>query len=354
MRSYDVTVFDRPLERSERPTPEPTGEEVLVKVTAAGVCHSDLHICEGFFDLGGGKKLEMGARGVNLPLTMGHEIAGEIVAAGPDSEAVNPGRKVVVFPWIGCGKCPICARGDEQNCSRPRSLGIYRGGGYATHVLVPHARYLLDMGDLKPEVAAPYACSGLTTYSALRKIDPRVLREEPILVIGAGGLGLMCLGIMKALGAHGAVVADIDAGKREAAMQAGALAAVDPRAPDAVKQVRALSRDNFGVYAAVDYVGATSTVQLGIDSTIKGGHVVVVGLIGGEITISTPLFPQKALKLQGSYVGSLSELRELLDIARAGRIPQVPTTTRPLDEANAALDDLRQGRVIGRQVLVAA
>ena len=144
MRSYDVTVFDRPLQKNERPTPQPSGEEVLVKVTAAGVCHSDLHICEGFFDLGGGKKLEMGARGVNLPLTMGHEIAGEIVVAGPDSETVTPGKKVVVFPWIGCGKCPICQRGDEQNCSRPRSLGIYRGGGYATHVLVPHARYLLD------------------------------------------------------------------------------------------------------------------------------------------------------------------------------------------------------------------
>jgi D-arabinose 1-dehydrogenase-like Zn-dependent alcohol dehydrogenase len=221
-------------------------------------------------------------------------------------------------------------------------------------VLVPHARYLLDMGDLKPEVAAPYACSGLTTYSALRKLDPRVLEEEPILVIGAGGLGLMCLGILKALGGHGAVVADIDAGKREAAMQAGAIAVVDPREPDAVKQIRALSRDGFGVYAAIDYVGAAATVQLGIDSTIKGGHVVVVGLIGGEITISTPMLPQKALKLQGSYVGSLAELRELLEIARAGRISQVPTTTRPLDEANTALDDLRQGRVIGRTVLVAA
>jgi propanol-preferring alcohol dehydrogenase len=354
MRSYDVTVFDRPLQKSERPTPQPTGEEVLVKVTAAGVCHSDLHICEGFFDLGGGKKLEMGARGVNLPLTMGHEIAGEIVSAGPDSAPVTAGRKIVVFPWIGCGKCPICERGDEQNCSRPRSLGIYRGGGYATHVLVPHARYLLDAGDLPPEVAAPYACSGLTTYSALKKLDPRVLKEEPILVIGAGGLGLMCLGVMKAMGPHGAIVADIDAGKREAAMKAGALAVVDPRAPDAVKQIRALSRVGMGVYGAIDYVGAQSTVQLGIDATIKGGHVVVVGLIGGEITISTPLLPQKALKLQGSYVGSLAELQELLEMAKAKKIPQVPTRTRPLDEANAALDDLRQGRVIGRTVLVAA
>src|SRR5436305_12898839 len=226
MRSYDVTVFDRPLQKSERPTPEPTGEEVLVKVTAAGVCHSDLHICEGFFDLGGGKKLEMGARGVNLPLTMGHEIAGEIVSAGPDSEAVTPGRKVVVFPWIGCGKCPICARGDEQNCSRPRSLGIYRGGGYATHVLVPHARYLPDMGDLKPEVAAPYACSGLTTYSALKKLEARVLKEEPILIIGAGGLGLMCLGFLTALGAHGSLDSDLYAGWRAVAMREGALEAI--------------------------------------------------------------------------------------------------------------------------------
>jgi propanol-preferring alcohol dehydrogenase len=353
MRSYDVTVFDKPLQRSDRPTPEPTGAEVLVKVHAAGVCHSDLHICEGFFDLGGGKKLEMAGRGVNLPLTMGHEIAGEIVSAGPESEKVTPGRKVVVFPWIGCGHCPICARGDEQNCSRPRSLGIYRGGGYATHVLVPDARYLLDAGDLPPEIAAPFACSGLTTYSALRKLDPRVLREEPILVIGAGGLGLMCLAVMKALSAKGAIVVDIDAGKREAAMAAGALAAIDPKAPDAVKQIRALSGDGFGVYGAIDLVGAGSTVQLGIDSLIKGGHLVVVGLIGGEITLSTPLIPQRALILQGSYVGSLAELGELLDIARNGKIPRIPTTTRPLDEANAALDDLRKGRVLGRTVLTA-
>ena len=285
---------------------------------------------------------------------MGHEIAGEIVSAGPNSEKVTPGDKVVVFPWIGCGKCPICQRGDEQNCSRPRSLGIYRGGGYATHVLVPHARYLLDMGDLKPEVAAPYACSGLTTYSALKKLDARVLKEEPILIIGAGGLGLMCLGIMKALGAHGAVVADIDAGKREAAMQAGALAVVDPRAP------RRGEADQRAVARWVRGLCGDRLCRRGVDRAARdrfdhqrrprgGGR-----LIGGEITISTPLLPQKALKLQGSYVGSLAELRELLDIARAGKIPQVPTVTRPLDEANAALDDLRQGRVIGRQVLVAA
>src|SRR3974390_3407909 len=107
MRSYDVTVFDAPLQLSERPTPEPTGEEVLVRITAAGVCHSDLHICEGFYDLGGGKKLNMAERGMKLPITMGHEIAGEIVLAGPQSAPVTPGEKVVVYPWIGCGQCAV-------------------------------------------------------------------------------------------------------------------------------------------------------------------------------------------------------------------------------------------------------
>ena len=137
MRSYQVTVFDTPLVAKDQPTPEPTGAEVLVKITAAGVCHSDIHICEGFYDFGDGKKFHMGDRGLTLPLTMGHEIAGEIVSAGPDSEPVTAGEPVVVYPWIGCGTCRTCLRGDENLCAKPRFLGVFRGGGYATHVVVP-------------------------------------------------------------------------------------------------------------------------------------------------------------------------------------------------------------------------
>ncbi len=351
MRSYDVTVFDSPLQLTERPTPQPVGEEVLVKIDAAGVCHSDIHICEGFYDLGGGKKLRMGERGVTLPLTMGHEIAGEIVAAGPDSAPVKAGERVVVYPWIGCGKCATCARGDENLCLKSRFLGVFRGGGYATHVVVPHKRYCLPIGDMDTTVAAPYACSGLTTFSALNKISRATLLEEPIVVIGAGGLGLMCLTIMQAMGAKGAIIADIDPAKRDAAIKAGAIAAIDPASPDAVARIRALTPGEAGAVAAIDLVGAGSTVQLGLDSIARGGKVIVVGLMGGEITLSTPLIPQRALTLQGSYVGTLKELEELMALVATGRVPRVPTTERPLDDANAALNELRAGNVVGRIVL---
>ncbi len=351
MRSYDVTVFDGPLQLAERPTPTPQGEEVLVKITAAGVCHSDIHICEGFYDLGGGKKLNMGDRGVKLPLTMGHEIAGEIVSGGPDAGPVKAGQRVVVYPWIGCGKCPTCARGDENLCLQSRFLGIFRGGGYATHVLVPHKRYCLDIGDMDASLAAPYACSGLTTYSALNKIGAKTLQAEPIVVIGAGGLGLMCLTLMQAMGAKGAIVVDIDQAKRAAAMQAGALAAIDPTAADAVAQIKALTPGGVGAVAVIDLVGAGKTVQLGLDVMARGGRVIVVGLMGGDVTIPTPTIPQRAMTLQGSYVGNLEELKELMALVATGKVPAVPLIERPLDQADASLNDLRAGKVVGRIIL---
>jgi D-arabinose 1-dehydrogenase-like Zn-dependent alcohol dehydrogenase len=351
MRSYDVTTFESPMELSERPTPEPVGEEVLIKILAAGVCHSDLHICDGYYDLGGGKKLRMGDRGVALPITMGHEIAGEVAALGPNAKGLKVGQRVVVYPWMGCGQCGACARGDENLCIKPGFLGIFRRGGYATHCISPHARYCLPIGDLDPVVAAPYACSGVTTYSALNKFDRATLRNEPIVVIGAGGLGLMCLSVMKALGAKGAIVVDIDPVKRAAALKAGALAAIDANAPDAVAQIQALTRDGIGAVGVVDLVGAGSSVQLAMASVARGGRIVVVGLIGGEVTIPVPTLPQRAMILQGSYVGNLQELTDLMAIVARGEIVNIPTQTRPLEGAQSALDDLRAGKVIGRIVL---
>ena len=351
MLSYAVTVFDGPLQRAERPTPQPTGTEVLVKIEAAGVCHSDLHICEGFYDLGGGKKLTLADRGVALPLVMGHEIAGEIVSAGPDSAPVKTGEKVVVHPWIGCGHCAACKRDEENLCIKPRFLGVFVDGGYSTHVLAPHARYCLPTGGLSPQIAAPYACSGLTTFSALNKIDRAKLTSEPIIVIGAGGLGLMCLTLMKAMSAKGAIVVDTDETKRDAAMAAGAIAFVHGGAADAAAQVRALTPDGQGAIAAIDLVGARPSLQLAIDSTTKGGKIVVVGLIGGEITMPIPVLPQRALTIQGSYVGSLPEMKALMALVASGKVPPMPVSALPLDKANDALAALKAGKVVGRLVL---
>ena len=351
MRSYQVTVFDTPLEPREQPTPEPTGAEVLVKITAAGVCHSDLHICEGFYDFGGGKKFHMGERGLGLPLTMGHEIAGEIVSAGPDSEPVKAGEPVVIYPWIGCGACRVCKRGDENLCLKPRFLGIYRGGGYATHVLVPHKRYCLPTHGLSPEIAAPYACSGVTTWAAIHKIAKDTRENDPILVIGAGGLGLMCVSLIKAMGLKGAIVADLDADKRKVALEAGALAAVDPRHPGAIDEVKKMTADGLGILGAIDLVGAPSSLQFAMDCATKSAEIIVVGLIGGAITIPTPTIPQRAMTIRGSYVGNLGDLDALLKFVAEKHPVTIPTKTVPLEEVNAALTALKAGKVSGRIVL---
>lgn len=132
MISYDLQQFGAPLVRNERPTPAPQGSEVLVRVLASGVCHSDIHIRHGYYDMGNGKRLNMGERGAMLPLTMGHETAGEIVAAGPEAGNVQIGQRVVVYPWLGCGQCKVCARGQENLCLTGRSLGVFARAATAT------------------------------------------------------------------------------------------------------------------------------------------------------------------------------------------------------------------------------
>ncbi len=154
---------------NEKPTPKPTGSEILLKTIAAGVCHSDLHIWDGYYDLGAGKKLDLLGRGIKLPLTMGHENVGEVVAVGPDAKGVKLGARMLAHPWMGCGECAICKRGEEQLCKTPRNLGVFSDGGYADFLMVPHPRYLFDIGDLDPARTAPLACSGITTFGALKK-----------------------------------------------------------------------------------------------------------------------------------------------------------------------------------------
>lgn len=349
MRCFCVTHHGQPLELMHQDIPKPQGTEVLLRVKAAGLCHSDLHIWEGYYDLGGGKKLSLADRGIKLPLTPSHEICGEVVSAGPDAGSVQTGMVAVAYPWIGCGACAACLRGEEHICVKPQSLGIMRAGGFADYVIVPHPRYLVDLHGLDPVKAAPLACAGITTYSAIKKFGARI-HETPVVVIGAGGLGLMAIEVLKALGGQGAIVVDVDAGKREAALKEGALAAIDPRTSDAAKQVA--DAVGGGARAVLDLVGATPTVTLALNACARGGHIVIVGLMGGDITLPLPTIPMKPLRIEGNYVGSLAELHELVSLMREGKIRPMPVSSRPLDEANDALQALHEGRVVGRQVLV--
>ena len=222
---------------------------------------------------------------------------------------------------MGCGACGVCRRGDENLCLKPASIGVFRDGGYSDFLMVPHPRYLFDIGDMPPERAAPLACSGVTTYSALKKVGP-TLATEPVVIIGAGGLGLMCLALHKAMGGHSAIVVDIDPVKREAAKKAGARAVIDGGAPDAVAQV--IAATGGGAWAVIDLVGSSATARLGLDSLIKGGKLIIVGLYGGDITLSLPPFPMRAITVQGSYVGSLTETAELIELVRRTGLPRGP------------------------------
>jgi D-arabinose 1-dehydrogenase-like Zn-dependent alcohol dehydrogenase len=347
MLRQSLTEYGKPLQATEADTPVPKGSEVLLRVSHCGVCHSDLHLQDGYFDLGGGQTLDV--RSLRpLPFTFGHEIAGTVEAAGPGAQGVVPGKRFAAYPWIGCGACPVCARGDEHLCNAPRSLGITVDGGYATHVLVPHPRYLLDVEGIPPEIAGPLMCSGLTGYSAVKKALP-YLRSGPLLIVGLGGVGMMGLQFARALTDAPILAADIDGAKREAALKLGAKEAFDPA--DAGARRAIFKASGGGVGAAVDFAGSDKSLGLAQSAVAKGGAAVVVGLIGGSFSLPIPMFPLRALTIMGSYVGSPAEAAEMLALVKAGKVAPIPVEMRPLAETSRSLDDLRAGRVVGRVVI---
>jgi D-arabinose 1-dehydrogenase-like Zn-dependent alcohol dehydrogenase len=320
---------------------------VLLRVEACGVCHSDLHIQDGFFDLGGGRKVDL-SRGRTLPLVLGHEIAGRVVALGEAASGVRVGDRRVVYPWIGCGTCALCGAGEEHACARPRALGVTADGGFADHVLVPHTRYLHEYGDVPTRLACTYACSGLTAYGALARVRARA-EGRSLLVVGAGGVGTAAIAIARATLQTEILVADVDERKREAARSAGAAHAIDAKAPDAAKEVLRLT--GGGAAAAIDFVGSESSASFAVSALGKGGRLAIVGLFGGAITLPVPWFPLRDIGIEGSYVGSPADMAGLMALVRAGRIAPIPLEGRPLEDAQRSLDDLRAGRIVGRVVL---
>lgn len=347
MIRQSLIAYGEPLAKTTAVLPEPKGSEVLLKVAACGVCHSDLHLQDGHFDLGDGKRLDI-TQGRKLPFTLGHEIAGHVEKTGPDAGPVDRGRFYAVYPWCGCGRCERCRKGQEQLCDAPRHLGITQDGGFASHVLVPHPRYLIDAQGIDARLAGSYMCSGVTAYGAIRKAERFLPENGALLIVGLGGVGMMGLEIARALTPARKYAADVVPGKRETALALGAVAAFDPSAPDARKVVL---KQAGPMAVAIDFVGSDASLDFAQSVVGKGGAVVIVGLMGGRFSLPVPMFPLRELTLAGSYVGSLDEAHALMKLVRDGRIRPIPVAERPLGEANAALADLRAGKVSGRVVL---
>ena len=348
MHSWQIIEHGKPLQKVINETPKPKGTEVLVRITRSGVCHSDLHIWDGYFDWGGGKRFYVRDRGCVPPFTLGHEPFGVVEAVGPRAKGVKAGQKRVVFPWIGCGKCSICAEGLDNYCLSMRALGVLRPGAYSTHVLVPHPRYLVDAAGVDEAFAATLACSGLTAYSAVSKL-PKLAAKDWVAVLGCGGVGLAAVSVLKAKGVRNVIACDIDESKLAAAKKLGAKKTLDTRAPDAAQQLQAIAGGHLA--AAIDFVGMPATHALAYAALRKGGRYILVGLYGGEITLAMPPIAQRAVAVMGSYVGNLKELREVIALAKKKKLRPMPTSIRPADEVNAILDNLKAGKVLGRVVL---
>jgi D-arabinose 1-dehydrogenase-like Zn-dependent alcohol dehydrogenase len=344
MISYQFLEHGKPLQKILQDTPRPSGTEVLMRITRSGVCHSDLHIWDGYFDWGGGKRFYVKDRGCVPPFTLGHEPLGIVEALGPKAKGVKVGQKRLVFPWMGCGKCAVCKAGKDNYCvSGPRIPGVTRPGGYATHLLVPDPKYLVDSSGIDDAFAATLACSGLTAYSAAAKL-PELTASDRVAVIGCGGVGLAGVAVLKAMGVRHVVACDIDPAKLAAAAKLGARTQVDMRQPDAPQKLA-------GIAAAIDFVGTPQTAAPALAALRKGGRYILVGLHGGEIVHPMPPIAQRAIGIVGSYVGNLAELKQVVALAKKRKLKPLPVATRPASEVNAALQDLQAGKVLGRVVL---
>lgn len=348
MKSARMMGAGEKLQIIESPTRTPGENEVLVRVKSSGVCHSDLHLWEGGYDMGDGKFMNVTDRGVKYPVTPGHEIAGTIEAVGSGVESLQAGEDVLVYPWLGCGKCPACKASTENLCDAPRSIGIFQDGGYADHIIVPHHRYVAKIEGMNLDEATSLACSGLTAYTAVKKAATS--SPENIVIIGAGGLGLMGIQIAKAITSSKITCVDLDDAKLATAKDMGADAIVNSKTGDVAQTIIDIC-GGMGAESVIDFVNAPPTVSLALEIVRKRGSITLVGLFGGSLPLSLVTMPLKSLTIQGVYTGSYKDMIELIGLAKKRAISPMISRRYSLDDANSALEDLKARKIIGRAVI---
>jgi alcohol dehydrogenase, propanol-preferring len=328
------------------PTPEPGPGEVLVRVAAAGACHSDLHVMHDF---------EPGQLPYELPFTLGHETAGSIEALGDGVEegfGIEEGAPVAVFgPW-GCGRCRNCRMGMENYCLHAKEIGAAGGGlghdgGMAEYMLVPSPRLLVPLGDLDPVLAAPLTDAGLTPYHAIKRSLTKLVPGSTAVVIGVGGLGHMAVQLLKVLSPARVVAVDRES-KLRLARDVGADHAV-PSGEDAAEEIRSLS-GGFGCELVVDCVAAQSTVNLAAAVSRPLGDIALVGIGGGTLGVSFFSVPQET-SVATTYWGGVVELQEVVALAER-RLIDVRVERFALDDAMEAYHKLHRGEIEGRAVMI--
>lgn len=343
MRAIRLQAPGEPLRLEEVPLPEPSGTEVRIRVAGCGVCHTDLHIADGRQSR------------VELPVTLGHEVAGWIDAVGPDADRplrrmrLHLGDAVVVHGGWGCGKCRDCLAGAEQRCAFSRAPGFQLDGGYAEAMLVPHPRHLVGLRRLDPVRAAPLADAGVTPYRAIRRAERWLSPGARVLVIGSGALGQFALQLLRLVPPAGSdlfvVVRELSPARLERAAALGADVGLLDGEPD--MSVEALGRPADVV---LDFVGTDSTLAHSAAVVAPDGLVLLVGEAGGSLPFGFDAVPVESWLTTVAW-GSHDDLREVVRLAGRGRL-RWDVETVPLAEAPTAHERLRTGDVEGRLVLV--
>jgi alcohol dehydrogenase, propanol-preferring len=344
MRAIQLKQWESPPELTEISVPEPGPGEVLLKVAAAGLCHSDLHLMEW----------PDGVLPYDLPFTLGHENAGYIAGLGSGVTGLDEGQAVIVYgPW-GCGSCWRCAQGMENVCERAEERrahggGLGRDGGLAEYVAVPSERLLIPIGDLDPVTAAPLTDAGLTPYHAIKHSMPHLVPGSTAVVIGVGGLGHMAIQMLAALTTARIIAVDPRSEARALAKHAGAHVVV-PSGKDALTSVREETPRRAGASVVLDFVGSDETTALAAGVAAVGSQIVLVGLAGGRYPMAFGASPLEASVLLPNW-GTRSELVEVVALARAG-VLDVSVERVSLEDVPAAYERLARGEVTGRAVAI--
>lgn len=345
MRALQMVAPHAPFELREVETPDPRPGQVLVKVGGAGACHSDLHLKDWDPEM-----LEQ--LGFSLPFTVGHENAGWVEAIGDGVTGLEIGQPVAVYgPW-GCGSCHACRRSFENYCETPGVHGGMGGGlgidgGMAEYLLVPSPRLLLPLGDLDPAQAAPLGDAALTPYHGIKRSLHKLRAGSTAVVIGIGGLGHMAVELLRELSPARIIAVDIDERKLQLARELGAHDVV-PSDASAAETIRAMT-GGLGAELVLDVVGNDATLATAAAAARVEGDLTILGIGGGTLPLSFFSVPYE-VSVQTTYWGSATELMEVLDLARAGRI-SAKAATYSLDEATEIYERLERGDIDGRAVI---
>jgi NAD+-dependent secondary alcohol dehydrogenase Adh1 len=338
MKAAIMRSYHEPLELVDLPKPEivhPT--DVVVRIGGAGVCATDLHAIEGLME----------PAGVTLPRVLGHENAGWVEETGSGVSTVAVGEPVLVYPPYSCGLCLACRRGNDMHCARHQFTGLSVDGGFADYVRVSERSLLPLPAGVEPAAVAPHADAGLTAYHAVRRLAPLAVPGSTAVVIGVGGVGHIALQLLRELGSSSVIAIDTDERRRRLAAELGADEVVDGAA--SVASVREVTGGR-GADLVFDFVGTDQTHASSAALLARGGTYSVIGY-GGTISIPSPALVVNEQAVVGNLVGTWVDLWELLQLHAAGKVT-LKTETHPLSAVNDVLEQLRNGEVTGRAVLV--